>query len=134
MDACFERHLASLEATWPEGQRGWELAARLRVLPLAFDATAFFALRRDGAVVSVDYEDGAVQVWDDVRTRDVMIAQGARVYPELKTMLPERTTASQVCRGCEGTGRPRHEGKAVPDNVVCGCGGLGWIPERWPPK
>ena len=135
VEALFDR-LDSLGEEWTLAQQRTmrELATRLDVLPLACDALAFFALRRDGAVVSIDFEDGAVQLWDDIRVRDVMIAQGTKAYPELRMLLPARTTASLVCRECEGTGRARHEGQPLAANVVCWCGGLGWIPEDWPAK
>jgi hypothetical protein len=51
-------------------------------------------------------------------------AWASRRFPDIRGLAPRRGAESKVCPGCKGTGRLPD----VPENIVCACGGLGWIP------
>jgi hypothetical protein len=109
--------------------------ARLDVLPLFFDWTAFMALGPDGLVVWVPYdnEPGDVEPVHEEQVRNMGLFQGARLHPGLAFLVPSRPTDAIDCPVCGGTGRVTFpEGrKHLSDVIICSCGGLGWTP---PPR
>jgi len=87
-------------------------------------------LRDDGSVwfhvaaLSLDTEDDEEYEWQVATGTDRLRAlqMGARRYPELLELLPQRPADAVECLRCTGTGR------FLP-NVYCHlCGGLGWVP------
>lgn len=108
-----------------------ETAARLEVLPLMLDAGGCFALRSNGQVISFLWDDATVvRVENDMRIRNVALFQGSKKYPELVTLIPPKPTNAIECIGCDGTGIEKTAAKLGLDNIVCYCGGLGWIPQE----
>ena len=97
------------------------------VLPILIDWTGFWGLRTDGEIWLVDTEDGREPVVElDERLQRVALCQGAKKYPELQPLVPERPEGARDCPHCVGSGRIDVPG--VPrDTFVCYCGGLGWL-------
>jgi hypothetical protein len=103
------------------------LAERFEVLPLYVGWTAFYGLRADGEILEVPTEEeGDPPREVDERTRRMAIFRGAKKYPELNPLVPERPAGSPDCSFCEGHGQIDFPG-VEPDTIVCYCGGLGWL-------
>lgn len=104
------------------------VVAKFGVLPLIMDMGGCFALRANGEVVSFAWDEPhQLAVVSDERLRNVALCQGSLKYPELAAAVPRRTPDSIDCPSCGGTGTLPIAGKNVA-NVVCFCGGLGWVP------
>ena len=93
-------------------------------LPVHVGWVAVLGLRPDGSFVRWDHEDdrASVKPLSDRHWQRTAICQGAKKYPELRQLLPERPVDSRTCDACGGSG----ELSGAP-HVVCKCGGIGWI-------
>jgi hypothetical protein len=110
----------------PNGMR--KIAAEFRVLPLFPDFGACYAIRPNGEVISVGWDDHSdVQVHHELRTLRTILFQGSKRYPELQTLLPPKPVDARVCHVCNGTGIFVIAGTAT-TTIVCHCGGYGWLP------
>lgn len=109
-----------------------EVIARLNALPLLFDWTGFMALRLDGQIIWVPYEDepGDVEVVREERLRNLGLFRGITLHPDLQFLLPQRPTGAIDCPDCRGTGKLTlpHGCERLADSVLCSCGGVGWLP------
>ena len=100
-------------------------------LPLYSAWTATAGIRPDGELVSWVTEDWTegVDEFADPSWVNLALVQGARRYPPLKDAIPARPEGATSCDGCGGAG-------VIPDlpenlkNVICRCGGIGWLPPR----
>lgn len=103
-------------------------ARELNALPLTCDMGGCFAIRANGEIISFlwDYQD--VRQETDARIRNIALFQGSKKYPELKALIPPRSPESKDCSYCNGTGIEPMSAKLHLDNIVCYCGGLGWLP------
>ena len=61
--------------------------------------------------------------------RRIAIFCGAKQYPELKQLVPDRPPGAPDCPYCEGRGKVDILG-VEPDTIVCYCGGLGWLTDE----
>ena len=108
------------------------IAMRLGILPLSLDAGGVVGLKRDGSIVSVDWDDPSEEhPIARARDKDVALIDGARRYEFSKSLLPARSPDARVCPECNGTGIHPLAAEAKVENVVCQCAGLGWIPTYW---
>jgi len=101
--------------------------SRHSVLPILIGWTGFWGLRADGEIWLVDTEDGpepAVEL--DERLQRTALYQGAKKYPDLRPLVPERPEGASDCPHCVCTGRIDVPG-FPPDTIVCYCGGFGWL-------
>lgn len=117
------------------------LAAAKNVLPLFIDMGGVFAINSSGDIISFPFslnESGDVvafpfsevdqpRVESDLRIRNIALFQGSKKYPELRELIAKPDDA-RVCSTCGGSGIEPHAAKLNTDNIVCYCGGLGWIP------
>jgi hypothetical protein len=103
---------------------------RLHVLPLLISSGGFCGIRPSGELIKVILEDEPeeVEMLTDPGLIHLALSQGAKRYPRLHFLRPQRTSTSRLCTECEGDGRIRIEGKLMPENILCRCGGLGWVP------
>jgi hypothetical protein len=86
------------------------------------------ALRPDGNVVSFLWDEPhGLKVQNDVLWRNRALYQGSRKYPELTVLVPARPPEAEDCPQCGGSGTPRLALEAGIENLVCSCGGLGWV-------
>jgi hypothetical protein len=106
------------------------LAERYQVLPVYVGWTAFYGLRVDGEIVVVPTEeDGDPEPEVDERLRRMAIFRGAKKYPDLKPLVPERPAGALDCSYCEGRGQIDISGVEA-DTIVCYCGGLAWLTQE----
>jgi hypothetical protein len=126
--AVAERLRAFLADTAPDPLGLRAVVAKFGSLPLILDMGGCYALRRDGEVVSFAWDEphGLAVVADD-RLRNAAFYQGSLKYPELNALVPARPPNAIDCSSCGGTGTLSLEGRSAP-NVICFCGGLGWVP------
>jgi hypothetical protein len=106
-------------------------AGSAHALPLYLDWTACMALRPDGELIWIDYDEPhQVRPVEDEPERNLGLFQGSRRDPDLRFLVPPRPPDALECPVCKGTGRltfpEGHEHLA--ERVVCSCGGLGWLP------
>ncbi len=115
----------------PEPERIRTIAAKIGALPLVTDMGGLYALRPDGEIISVAWDDDEPPRSErDPRIRNAMLFQGSKRYPELAALVPNRPEQAIDCPHCSGTGVVRiegHEPEEIP-SLICYCGGLGWIP------
>lgn len=112
-------------------------AARAHALPLYLDWSACMALRPDGEIIWVDYDEPhRVQAVEHERGRNLGLFQGSRRDPDLRCLVPPRPPDAIDCPDCGGTGRmPFPAGSEhLADRVVCSCGGIGWLPATSGPR
>ena len=110
----------------PEAAEG---ARRHDVLPLWNDFMGCIAIRPDGEVVFFSWDDvGALEVVAEIGPDQAMVHAargfGSRRFPMLAGIAPARGPEARTCGTCKGEGVI----PGVPENVVCECGGLGWVP------
>jgi len=106
-------------------------AGSAHALPLYLDWTACMALRLDGEVLWIDYDEPyQVQPVEDERERNLGLFQGSRRDPDLGFLTPVRPPDAIECPDCRGTGRLTfpEEHQHLADKIICSCGGLGWLP------
>jgi len=128
-----KHHLANVRHDWADNaMRVGEIAASVRALPLTLDFGGFCGLQADGTFVEVLWDSpGEVRALGSARIRDIALKVGSERYPVLATLLPARPAEAHVCPHCGGSGIHPLAAAAKVDNLVCWCGGLGWIPEEW---
>lgn len=99
-----------------------EAARRYSALPLAEGWFAWALLTEQGEVLEAA-EDGTVSpAVEPLRT--MFLVAGAERYPELSALLPVRSSASNDCARCEGTGRMTFGNRKVRCHE---CRSLGWV-------
>lgn len=123
-----QRIAAFLVSGEPAPEHARAIAAALRVLPLMYDWSALAAIRPDGELLWVDYDPPrGVRPIADALTRHIVLFQGSKRHPAVPGLFPERLDDAEDCPACAGTGMVRIDGRDFP-NVVCRCGGSGWLP------
>lgn len=125
------RRIRTVAEDWANhAARVGELAARVGVLPLQLDMGGFFALAPDGTVIAVPWDRPDQPRPSTPRERDIALLAGSKQYPELQALLPKRPPNARACSECGGTGI--HPAAAAGlANVLCWCGGYGWVPDSW---
>jgi len=100
------------------------------VLPLWTDWVGCIALRPTGHLVFLAWDDpeklepvGAAGDHDR-RMVHAARAQGSRRFPTISGLAPVRDASARVCSSCGGSGKLA----SVAENILCECGGLGWVP------
>jgi hypothetical protein len=89
-------------------------------VPVYADIGGILIVLTDGRVVHFDPDTHIVTPVTDTKWRRVALANAARKFPELATLLPARPTDARSCTVCGGTG--------VLLGANCGsCSGLGWV-------
>jgi hypothetical protein len=127
LESELRRYLATAgSAEHPAAQAG---AERHQVLPLFNDFVGCWALDMSGRLVFFSWE--AAKELEPVSDHPVeaiganaALALGSVRFPALATIRPVRPADAVQCTSCDGRGRLT----GVSDNIVCACGGLGWLP------
>lgn len=105
-----------------------QLAIQEKVLPLYRSMADVVAINASGDVISFLWDDTLHgQIEFDPRIRNIALFQGSKKYPELAVLI-EKPEDFRVCPHCGGSGKDPYAEKLNVDNIVCYCGGLGWIP------
>jgi hypothetical protein len=107
-----------------------ELAARFEALPLCVSWEKCWAIRPDGSIVVFSHgsEDPHLCEENNARMINVALFQGSITYPEIKTLIPSRPPDAEDCPYCGGEGTDPD--KLEQHNIICYCGGLGWVPRE----
>lgn len=113
---------------WSHATR--DFAAAHDVLLFVVDMGGIAGMRADGELVEVAWDDQAAKPITSPRWHDLVLLAGAKHYVELEPLLPKRTPQDRDCSSCGGTGTALLDARPL-DNVVCSCGGLGFIPSYW---
>ena len=96
-----------------------------QALPLYVGWTETAGIRADGTLVRWVTDDVTnTQELADETWVNLALVQGAARYPQLKSLIPSRPTAAKTCDACLGTGAMIGQ----PPDVICCCGGIGWLP------
>ena len=64
------------------------------------------------------------------RIRNLVLFQAAKKFPELRPLMPERLATAKDCDFCRGTGIVNELRAELAKDVLCYCGGLGWLPSK----
>jgi hypothetical protein len=105
------------------------LARRLGVLPLTWDMGGCMALRPSGEIVAwVWHEEDHLRTENSPLEQHRAIFQGAAKFIELKPFLPHRPLDAGPCPTCGGSGIVSGVPAAFAEQLVCLCGGSGWLP------
>jgi len=127
-----QRRMAEfLEDSAPIQAHARRAAARAQALPLFLgDWFGVIALRLDGEVIWVpdEGEPGDIKVIQDERFRNLGLFQGTKLHPDLAFLVPTRPVDAIDCPTCGGMGKLKFH-----ENVICSCGGLGWLPRKVKP-
>ena len=104
-----------------------------RALPVFLDWSACMAVRPDGEIIWIDYEEPhRVRLVEDERERNIGLFQGSLRYPDLGFLVPTRPDDAIDCPDCRGKGRISFSEvpERLADRIVCHCGGNGWLPAK----
>jgi len=105
-----------------------KLAAQLNILPVVLNMGGVIAIRADGEIFSFTWDEPyRLQSERDVRIRNLVFFQAARKFPELQPLVPSRPVGARDCESCNGTGTVVGLRDELANDVVCYCGGLGWL-------
>jgi hypothetical protein len=96
-------------------------------LPLYVGWLSTLGLCPDGSFVRWDQEEDpqTMKTLSNAYLQRLAICQGARTYPELAALIPQRPASAETCSACGGAGDLR----GLPQ-MICQCGGVGWILEN----
>ncbi|HEY0710473.1 MAG TPA: hypothetical protein VGG33_26955 [Polyangia bacterium] len=99
-----------------------------RALPLYVGWTETAGVRPDGTLVrwSTEEEWPGVRELADAPWVNIALTEGAKRYPELRRLIPQRPAGARTCEQCAGSGTIRN----LPDDlkkIICTCGGVGWL-------
>jgi len=107
------------------------VVSKLNALPLMLDMGGALAIRPDGQIISFCWDkEEDYQVENDRRICNIALFAGSKKYPELKQLIPSKSQDDVECPHCKGTGIDPFSVELGVDNIVCYCGGLGWIPKE----
>jgi hypothetical protein len=108
------------------------LAAELGLLPVLLDMGGCMGLRPSGEVVSFPWDDPRqVKVESDERVRNIVLFRSGLKYPPLMALKPQRPPEAPTCSHCSGSGKASGMPGRLADSIVCYCGGLGWLPQKF---
>jgi hypothetical protein len=104
------------------------LARQWQLVPLFVDWSGFLGIDCTGQICSVAMNSATEPRFvTDPRMSRIAQASGAESFPELAFLRPVRPLNSENCPSCGGTGKAPMGGDPDAGNVVCYCGGLGWL-------
>jgi hypothetical protein len=87
-----------------------------------------FSLTANDKIVAFPWDKSEEpRVESDLRLRNNALFGGSKKYPELAALI-EKPDDARLCPHCGGSGKDPYAEKLNVDNIVCYCGGLGWIP------
>ena len=130
LKSYLDARLRNVPQDWVRSCLVVDAAAKSCVLPLCADWSGYHGIREDASVVFVPYDAPRdVQPETDARIRNMVLFQGALRYPELSVWVPRRGEDDETCPACGGSGVEPSSARLGLQNVICFCGGLGWIPK-----
>jgi hypothetical protein len=97
------------------------------LVPIQQTVDGWFCVDESGTVVHVLATDGAADEVIDYQRATALIGCLSRRCPLASFLLPRPDDAATICPGCQGTGVPSGAPDHLLDDLVCTCGGLGWL-------
>ncbi len=129
-----ERRIKAIAMARPISDKpAYEIATKHTALPVFQGLTAYYAFGLTGEVLEFDWRrfDQAMPMFPSGRAYGVLLV-GARKFPELCALIPKREPDDYQCESCVGTGEHPLKSETGDKRVICECGGLGFLPNRWP--
>ena len=127
LSAYISARIAGFEHECEENRR-WLLpyVRKHQILPLFLDWLETVGIQKDGSVrkFSADGEHSqyeGLRVIEEQNLFTYSLVQGAKYYPPLQSIIPQRPDNAINCKSCSGAGSSEFH-----PNVICACGGLGW--------
>ena len=122
--------IAGYESECPEMYR-WLVPhiKKHRILPLLVGWTETVGILASGEIRKFS-ADGSHSEYEELRPVEEPVlllgalVQGARDYPDLKALVPEKQSSATECTVCGGSGVIENHPK-----LICECGGVGWVEE-----
>jgi hypothetical protein len=110
-----------------------EIATRHNALPLFRGVKGYYALGLTGEMLKFQWSrfDTPVPMFSRGRAYGALMI-GITKYPELAVLSPERQPGDTECEHCRGSGLHPLREETGDERILCECGGLGFIPSRWP--
>jgi hypothetical protein len=109
---------------WLAGQ-----VQEMDALPLTLDMGGAYAIRANGDLIQLSWDGpGGAEPLDDPRLINAALYQGSLKHPQLACLVPSRPLDARDCPDCDGKGRLSISAKPGLENVICSCGGMGWLP------
>lgn len=104
-------------------------ARELHVLPLYVGWTHALAIEPSLEIIAFSHEDPAepARIETDLAMKNTALVAGSRRYPELLPFWQVRPARAKDCPECNGTGKHRITAKPQFANIICSCGGAGWL-------
>ena len=100
---------------------------KLKVLPLYNDWTNCLAINAEGEIINFSHEkEHEPRVETDKFWCNMALFQGSKKYPKLATLISKPENAL-LCVGCNGSGILPLSSDPKYKNIICSCGGLGWV-------
>lgn len=107
------------------------VAAGANALPLFIDMGGIYAINAGGEIISFSWDNLELpREESDLRILNIVLFQGSKKYPELRSLIPKRPADALICPHCQGTGIESFSAAHNIAGVVCFCGGLGWLPKE----
>jgi hypothetical protein len=98
-----------------------------KVLQLYPSGLGWYGINLDGDIVSTNGEMPLkLEKENDSVLINVALYQATKKHPELSSLMPIRGKDDLTCHYCNGTGE---HPLAKQIDILCYCGGLGWIPQ-----
>ena len=98
------------------------------MLPIFLEMGGFYAIKEDAQVVSFTWDDPhTMRVETEPRIVNMVHFRASNDFPDLIKLKPEKGPGAKTCSSCGGTGKFKASLPAY-ENIVCQCGGLGWLP------
>lgn len=122
------RIIRDLIASFPNESVMAAYVARHRALPLYVDWAATIGITPRGDIVEWSTEGD----YDGLRPAESSwvvdaLVQGSKKYPALSFLIPPRPPTAHTCPDCQGTGRITALPEQITEQVICSCGGVGWV-------
>jgi hypothetical protein len=107
-----------------------EMALKFNALPTYCDWAGYFGIKPDLSFIYYSDDNDEAHEVNEKGWHIISLIKGAKLYPELKDLLPNKSEDSLLCKYCNGTGRYIFNGIENSEFNICGkCFGLGWTSE-----
>jgi hypothetical protein len=110
------------------------IAKRLGGIPLYGDIGATLLMLLDGSIVEVEHDHETINNAPSSRWTNLALVAGARRYPWLAELIPQRREDAIDCTGCNGRGQVelRELSDGSPGFWCGSCYGVGWLAPEEP--
>jgi hypothetical protein len=106
-----------------------DLVRETAALPLWLDMGGSYGITAVGELVELDWDGpSGSKPLHDPRAVNLALFQGSLKFPELAVLVPTRPATATTCGHCGGGGKLALANEPGLENIVCYCGGLGWLP------